>query len=65
MTKRSQAVRPPKKFPFRTKEVDVRKQGEDLILSSRPCDWTAYLERAPVASADFMADVEDLPVQER
>lgn len=33
--------------------------------SPRPRDWDAYLERAPVASAGFMAGVEDLPVQER
>ncbi|MCL4819249.1 MAG: AbrB/MazE/SpoVT family DNA-binding domain-containing protein [Vicinamibacteria bacterium] len=65
MTNRSQAVRLPKEFQFRTKEVYVRKEGEDVILSPRPRDWSAYLERAPVASPDFMADVEDLPVQER
>lgn len=65
MTNRSQAVRLPKEFQFDTDEVLIRKVGDDVILSPRPRDWKAYLESAPVASDAFMADVEDLPVQER
>lgn len=65
MTNRSQAVRLPKEFQFSTTEVYIRKQGDDVILSPRPHDWRSYLEGAPVASAAFMDDVEDLPVQER
>ena len=65
MTNRSQAVRMPKEFQFATDEVVIRKVGEDVILSPRPRDWRSYLESAPVASAAFMAIVDDLPVQER
>ena len=65
MTNRSQAVRLPKEFQFATDEVLIRKVGDDVILSPRPRDWKTYLASAPVASATFMADVEDLPVQER
>ena len=65
MTNRSQAVRLPKDFQFATDEVLIRKVGDDVILSPRPKDWRSYLESAPVASDAFMADVEDLPVQER
>jgi antitoxin VapB len=65
MTNRSQAVRLPKEYQFSTDEVFIRKQGEDVILSPRPHDWRPYLEGAPVASASFMDNVEDLPVQER
>jgi len=65
MTNRSQAVRLPKEYQFSTDEVFIRKQGEDVILSPRPRDWGPYLESAPVASASFMDNVEDLPVQER
>jgi virulence-associated protein VagC len=36
-----------------------------VVLSPRPFDWTSYLAEGPVASAKFMDDVEDLPVQER
>lgn len=65
MTNRSQAVRLPKEYQFSTDEVFIRREGEDVILSPRPRDWGPYLEKGPAASAEFMADVEDLPVQER
>jgi antitoxin VapB len=65
MTNRSQAVRLPKEFQFTTDEVVIRKVGADVILSPRARDWKDYLASAPVASDAFMADVEDLPVQER
>jgi antitoxin VapB len=65
MNNRSQAVRLPKEFQFTTSEVFIRKQGDDVILSARPEDWSAYLTSGPVASDEFMDGVEDLPVQER
>lgn len=65
MTNRSQAVRLPKEFQFDAREVYIRKQGEDVILSPRPLDWSSYISDSPIASSDFMAEVEDLPVQER
>lgn len=65
MTNRSQAVRLPKEYQFSTDEVFIRKEGEDVILSPRPRNWAAYVEAAPIASDTFMANVEDLPVQER
>jgi antitoxin VapB len=65
MTNRSQAVRLPKDFQFATDEVLIRRVGDDVILSPKPRDWRSYLETAPAASDAFMADVADLPVQER
>jgi antitoxin VapB len=65
MNKRSQAVRLPKEFRFTTSEVFIRKQGDDVILSARPGDWSAYLPAGPVASEEFMEAVEDLPMQQR
>jgi antitoxin VapB len=65
MNNRSQAVRLPKEFQFNTSEVFIRRQGDDVILSARPMDWSAYLASGPVASKEFMEGVEDLPVQER
>jgi antitoxin VapB len=62
---RSQAVRLPKQFQFSTSEVFIRRQGDDVILSARPTDWSAYLASGPVASKELMEAVEDLPVQER
>lgn len=65
MNNRNQAVRLPKEFQFGTQEVFIRKEGSEVVLSPRPFDWTSYLAEAPVASATFMEEVEDLPVQER
>jgi antitoxin VapB len=65
MNNRSQAVRLPKDFQFNTKEVLISKEGNDVVLSPRPSDWTSYLADAPVASSSFMEGVEDLPPQGR
>jgi antitoxin VapB len=65
MNNRSQAVRIPKEFQFNATEVFIRKQGDEVILSPRPLDWSAYLTSGPVASKEFMEGVVDLPVQER
>ncbi len=65
MNNRSQAVRLPKEFQFNTTEVFIRRDGDDVILSARPKDWSDYLASGSVASAEFMDGVEDLPVQDR
>jgi antitoxin VapB len=65
MNNRNQAVRLPKEFQFKTREVFIRKEGSDVILSPKPADWSSYLADGPVASGTFMEGVEDLPVQER
>lgn len=65
MNNRSQAVRLPKEFQFRAQEVFIRREGSDVVLSPRPFGWSAYLADAPAASASYMDEVEDLPVQER
>jgi virulence-associated protein VagC len=43
MNNRSQAVRLPKDFQFRTQEVFIRREGSEVVLSPRPFDWTSYL----------------------
>lgn len=65
LNNRSQAVRLPKEFQFNTPEVFIRKEGSNVVLSPRPLDWSAYLAEGPVASGNFMQDVEKLPVRER
>jgi antitoxin VapB len=65
MNSGSQAVRLPREFEFTTSEVFIRKQGDDVILSARPNDWSAYLTAGPTASDEYMNGVEDSPVQER
>jgi antitoxin VapB len=65
MNNRSQAVRLPKEFQFKTSEVFIRRQGDDVILSARPADWSGYFASGAVASTEFMEGVDDLPVQQR
>jgi antitoxin VapB len=65
MNNRSQAVRLPKEFQFSTTEVFIRKQGDEVILSARPMDWSELLSPDAAASEEFMKNVEKLPVQER
>lgn len=65
MNNRNQAVRLPKDFQFATRQVFIRKEGNDVILSPKPADWSSYLENGPIASDSFMEGIEDLPVQER
>ena len=65
MNNRSQAVRLPKEFQFKTSEVFIRKVGREVVLSPRPLDWSSYFAEAPIASEGFMEGVDDLPVQER
>ncbi len=65
MNNRSQAVRLPKEFQFSTPEVFIRRQGNDVILSARPRDWSDYLGSGTIASKEFMEGVDDLPIQER
>ncbi len=62
---RSQAVRLPKEVQFNATEVFIRRQGNEVILSARPVDWSAYLASGSVASKEFMEGLEDLPIQER
>jgi antitoxin VapB len=64
LNNRSQAVRLPKEFQFSVAEVFIRKEGDEVILSPRPSNWSALLA-GPFASDEFMQGVEDLPVQER
>ena len=53
------------RFPEGMKEVFIRKVGDEVVLSPRPKDWSGFLATKVQVSDDFMADVEDLPMQER
>ncbi|WP_213953501.1 MULTISPECIES: type II toxin-antitoxin system VapB family antitoxin [unclassified Variovorax] len=53
------------RFPDSVREVFIRREGESVILTPRPADWSGFFESPVVASPDFMADAERLPVQER
>jgi antitoxin VapB len=53
------------RFPEGMKEVFIRKVGDEIVLSPRPKDWSGFLTAQVQVSDDFMAEVEDLPLQER
>ena len=66
---RVQTVSIPLDFRFagNVREVFIRREGETIILTPRPTDWSDFLASDLRASADFMsnADRDHLPVQER
>lgn len=66
---RSQAVRLPSAYRFDGKEVFIRRdpQTGDVVLSRKPTSWDEFFALVDNADipADFMADREDLPQQER
>jgi antitoxin VapB len=68
MNNRSQAVRLPKEFQFKAKEVYIRKVGDEIILSPRPGSMAEYFaNRIPVSDefVKIIEDLEDLPLEER
>ena len=62
----SQAVRLPKEFRFKTREVEIFQRGEEVVLREKrylPAEAFAILASLP---DDFMADGrQDRPPQER
>ncbi len=62
----SQAVRLPKEFRFNTDQVEIFRQGNDIVLRQRPESATAVFDALAGMPPDFMqAGREDLPPQER
>ena len=68
MTGRSQAVRLPKEFRFKTDEVRIRAEGSSIILEPIEGDWEWLDElqaHGPLDQDAIDAANEDLPEQER
>lgn len=53
------------RFPESVREVFIRREGESVILTPRPADWSGFFASSAKASADFMVDAERMPIQER
>lgn len=53
------------RFPEAVREVFIRREGQSVILTPRPSDWSGFFALTQKASADYMTDDERLPVQER
>ena len=69
MTGKSQAVRLPKAFRFQGEEVYIRRDQDtgEVVLSAKQNSWETFFQLADSVAipADFMANREDLPAQER
>jgi virulence-associated protein VagC len=59
---RNQAVRIPREFEFAVRDVEIRRQGDSLILSARPQDWAALTGAlagsGAVATGEFLRWLE-------
>lgn len=68
MTGRSQAVRLPKEFRFKTEEVRIRAEGSKVILEPIEDDWEWLNELHKLGPLDddaVQAAEEDMPPQDR
>ena len=62
----SQAVRLPKEFRFNTEQVEIFRQGNDIVLRERPASAAAIFDALASLPGDFMkAGRDDTPPQER
>ena len=61
----SQAVRLPKNFRFKGKEVYIRKVGNEVILSLKKPSWEAFFRMKSAFSDDFLLERDNKKPQER
>ncbi len=61
----SQAVRLPKEFQIKAKEVNVTMRDGDLILRPIPKTWKDYFDHGKRFTEDFPESIEDMPAEER
>ena len=63
----SQTVTIPLEYRFADslREVFIRREGESVVLTPRPSDWSGFFALGMTASDDFMSNIEPLPIQER
>jgi len=50
------------RFPDSVREVFIRREGESVILTPRPTDWSGFFASGMVASSDFMVNGERMPI---
>jgi antitoxin VapB len=62
---RSQAVRLPKEFRFKGKEVYIHREGSRVILSEKPSSWDDFFFSDNQTTPDFMQEREQLEIEER
>ena len=65
MNGNSQAVRLPKEFRFNGDFVYIRRQGNEVILSTQPFTWDDFFTQPSAFGDDFLAERQDTLPQER
>ena len=61
----SQAVRIPKEFHLEDDEVEIRRNGDALIIRPIRRSWAAWVESLDNFSDDFMADGRNQPAPQK
>jgi antitoxin VapB len=61
----SQAVRLPKEFRFKGREVEIFRRGEEVVLREKARGMARVFEIIASLPEDFLADRNDTPPQER
>ncbi|HUZ31986.1 MAG TPA: type II toxin-antitoxin system VapB family antitoxin [Xanthobacteraceae bacterium] len=61
----SQAVRLPKEFRFRSKEVEIVRRGDEVVLREKSKGMARAFELIASLPIDDLADERDDPPQER
>jgi len=62
---RSQAVRLPKKYRFKTNQVLIFKRGDEVILKEKKESWDDFFSEKSVFGDDYLSQREDIHPQER
>ncbi|HHB91720.1 MAG TPA: antitoxin [Thioploca sp.] len=61
----SQAVRLPKKFRFEGSEVYIRKEGDEVIISTKKLTWNVFFKSKSAFDDDFLSERDNQISQER
>jgi len=62
---KSQAVRLPKEFRFKSDRVYIKRVGDAVVLLPYQTPWKTLLDSLSLFSTDFMSERNQLPVQQR
>ncbi len=61
----SQAVRIPKEYRFKSKEVEIERRGDEIVLREKPRNLARAFELLVSLSPDFMKDGRQQPKMQR
>lgn len=62
---RSQAVRLPKKYRFKSDQVIIFKRGDEVVLKEKKESWDDFFAQRSAFEEDYLSQREDRLPQER